>query len=232
MRVKRVEIDSLVLSDVHLEATFIHNEDYSIETVKSKSIFEPKRWSETFGKSLKRHIIEAKIIHTHLGATIPLKVFAPTPLSQTVEFAGLHGYNERSKLLVQTFNELKSQLEPMRVTRIDVAIDYKGEIPKSIIKALSKHRKPFVPKKYPHMTYYKTVRELENKKKSNPYMDIKIYDKSSKEKLDYPLERLEFVFKGRYFCRLRLKDLDSIITKMEKSIKLLTGATVRINSNY
>lgn len=42
----------------------------SIEPVKSISVFEPYRWLETFGKSLTRNIIEAKIIHTFTGASI------------------------------------------------------------------------------------------------------------------------------------------------------------------
>ena len=171
MKSKRVVIDSLNLSDKHLEAMFIYASDYSIETVKSKRKFEPKRWSETFGKSLTQNIIEAKIIHTYLGLTLPLKTFAVTPLSQTVEFGGLHGYNERSKLLVQTFRELESQLQQTRVTRIDVAIDYEGNIPQCIIKALSRTRKPF---RYENTTYYKTAKE----KKTNERMDIKIYNKA------------------------------------------------------
>ena len=84
MRYKRANIDSLVLSDAHMEAIFIYNEDYIIQTVKSKSVFKPRVWSETFGKKLKQNITEAKIIHTHLGLCLPLKTFASTPLSQTV----------------------------------------------------------------------------------------------------------------------------------------------------
>ena len=218
-------IDSLNLSDNHIEAIFIRNLDYSIESVKSKSKSEPKRWSETFGKSLKQNIIEAKIIHTYLGLTLPLKTFAVTPLNQTVEFAGLHGYNERSKLLVQTLRELKSQLDYTRVTRIDVAIDFEGEIPKTIIKALSTIRDPF---QWYNTTYWKTKKE----KRSNSYMDIKIYDKSLKEDLDYPLKRLEFCFKGDYFKKLILKDLSLAKKKMEKSIKKAICLTVRIEDIF
>mgnify|MGYP000453844409 CR=1 FL=1 len=98
MRVKRCNVDSLNLSDNHMEAIFIHNEDYSMQIVKSKTVFEPKVWSETFGKSLKQNIVEAKIIHTYRGVTLPLKTFASSPLSQTLEFAGLHGYNELNSI--------------------------------------------------------------------------------------------------------------------------------------
>ena len=218
-------IDSLNLTDNHIEAIFIRNLDYSIESVKSKSKSDLKRWSETFGKTLKQNIIEAKIIHTYLGLTLPLKTFAVSPLSQTLEFAGLHSYNERSKQLVQTLSELKNQLDYTRVTRIDVAIDFEGEIPKTIIKALSTIREPF---RWCNTTYWKTKAE----KRSNPYMDIKIYDKKIKEDLDYPLKRLEFCFKGDYFNKLILRDLSLAKKKMEKSIKKATGLTVRIEGIF
>ena len=97
MRYKRVNIDSLNLSSETMESIFFYHQDYSIETVKSKSVFNPKVWLETFGKKLTENITEAKIIHTYLGLTLPLKTFAVTQKSQTLEFAGLHGYNERSK---------------------------------------------------------------------------------------------------------------------------------------
>lgn len=225
MRNKRAIIDSLNLSDKQLEAIFIYNEDYSVETVKSRGKFEPTIWSETFGRALTRNIINAKIIHTHLGLTIPLKTFSASPQTQTLEFAGLHGYNERSQLFLQTLRELKSQLDTTRVTRIDIAIDYKGEIPKRIVKVISKTREPF---KYGNTTYYKTAKE----KKTNQKMDIKIYNKAHQAKLDYPLMRLEFVFKGRYFNKLLLKDLDLAIKKMEKSIKKATGLSVKIEGIY
>ena len=221
MRCKRARIDSLNLSDKHLEAMFIYNENYSIEAVKSKSVFRPKRWSEAFGKPLTKNIIEAKIIHSYLGLCLPLKTFAVTLISQTVEFAGLHGYNERSRLLVQTFRELKSQLQHTRIMRIDVAIDYESKIPNRIVNALSKHREPF---QCDNTTYYKTAKE----KKTNSKMNIIIYDKALKEKLDYPLHRLEFSFRTPYFNKMILDDLDLVIKKMEKSIKKATGLTVRI----
>ena len=221
MRYKRVNIDSLNLSSEAMEAVFIHHVDYTIEAVKSRSVFKPKVWSATFGKALTRNIIEAKIIHTYLGLTLPLKTFAVSPKSQTLEFAGLHGYNERSRLLVRHLQELESQLQYAKVTRLDVAIDFKQKIPKSIIKALCKYREPF---KWKNTTYYKTVKE----KRTNPFMDIKIYDKALHAKLDYPLYRLEFVFKGRYFKDVLFKDIETSYKKMEKSIKKATGLSVKI----
>lgn len=125
-----MDIDSLNLAHEQMESIFIYNENYNIEVVKSRSVFTPKIWCVTFGRALTKNIIEAKIIHTYLGLTLPLKTFAITPQNQTVEFAGLHGYNERSQQLMQSLQELWSQLQYARIMRIDVAIDYEGGIPK------------------------------------------------------------------------------------------------------
>ena len=228
MRLKKAVCDSLNLSSLAMESVFIHHEDYTIDAVKTRSVFNhsvftPRVWSKAFGKALTQYIIEAKIIHTYLGLKLPLKTFAVTPLSQTVEFAGLHGYNERSQLLMQILRELWSPLQYTRVTRIDIAIDYDCKIPTRIIKALSKTREPF---RYGNTTYYKTAKE----KKTNQRMDIKIYNKQIQAKLDYPLYRLEFVFKGNYFNKLLLKDITTAYTKMEKSIKKATGLSVKIEA--
>lgn len=240
MRHKRANIDSLNLKSDHLETIFIHNEDYRIQTVKNKvkPIRDPQVWRKTFGKPLANKvngvwvspIIEAKIIHTYRGVTLPLKTFAKSPLSQTLEFAGLHGYNSRSEELLIALNEIKSQLQYTSIARIDIAIDYEKEIPRRIIKKLLKTRKPFDNEGSMNTTYYKTPKEFDQKKKSNPYMDIKIYNKQIQAGLDYPIHRLEFVFKGRYFGGLQLKDLDLAIEKMEKSIKRTIGLTVKIES--
>lgn len=221
MRYKRANIDSLNLSSETMEAVFIFHEDYTIETVKSRSIFHPKRWAETFGRALTKNVVEAKIIHTHLGLTLPLKVFSRTHKKQTIEFAGLHGYNERSELLLQTLEALRERLLGARVTRMDVAIDFNGNIPKGITKALSKLREPF---RRGNTTYWKTKKE----KKTNRRMDIKIYDKAHQAGLDYPLMRLEFVFKAEYLKELQLKDIETAYQKMEKSIKKATGLSVKI----
>ena len=59
-------------------------------------------------------------------------------------------------------------------------------------------------------------------------MDIKIYNKQMQAKLDYPLYRLEFVFKSSYFKKLLLKDIEMAYKKIEKSIKKATGLSVKI----
>jgi len=221
MNAVKAVCDSLNLSSLSMESIFIHHANYTIEAVKTKSIFYPTIWSQTFGKSLQKNIIEAKIIHTHLGIKLPLKTFAITPKRQTVEFAGLHGYNERSHLLTLILRELWTQLQYTRITRLDIAIDFKGKIPQKVLANLNQTRKPF---KYKNTVYYKTEKE----KSRNQKMDIKVYNKQKQAKLAYSLYRLEFVFKGNYFNKLLLKDIQLIYKRMEKSIKRATGLEVKI----
>jgi len=89
MRFKKVNIDSLNLGDEHFISLFMSNKDYSIEAVKSQSVFNPKVWKSTFNKSLTRNIVRADIIHTYLGLTLPLKTQSRSQKMQVLEFAGL-----------------------------------------------------------------------------------------------------------------------------------------------
>ena len=165
-----------------MESIFIYHSDYTIEPVKTKSVFKPLVWRKAFNESLKKHIIEAKIIHTYLGLKIPLKTYSRSQEMQVIEFAGLHGYNERSKYLLQHLHELESQLYDTRLTRVDVAIDW-VKIPVKVLKALKANREPF---KWLNSTYYKTAKEG----KKNYYINVVAYDKAKKENLSEPMERL------------------------------------------
>lgn len=223
MRKKQLKgkIDSLNFNSQDLEIIF-DNEDYTIETVKSRWIFEPKRWREAFGKALTKNIIEAKILHTHKGLELPIKRFAVSPKSQTIEFAGLNGYNERSEILKELLKDLFEQLNGCYVSRVDIAIDFKGKIPNRVIKALCKDREPFT---YANTTYYKAKSE----NKTNPRLNIKRYNKKIKDNLEYELERLEFVFQGGYFNKTYLEELEGSFQKMEKTIKRFAGVDVKID---
>ena len=221
MRVKKGNIDSLNLSDEHFASLFMRNEDYSIETIKSPSVFNPKVWKEAFNKSLTRNIVRADIVHTYLGLTLPLKTFSVSQNVQVLEFAGLHGYNERSKLLRVHLKELWSQLQYTKLTRGDIALDY-PKIPHKVIKALKANREPF---KWLNSTYFKTEKE----KKKNYYINVVAYDKAEKENLSEPMERLEFSFSGAFLKDMYLKDLPKVCEKMEKAIKKKIGVSVKIN---
>jgi hypothetical protein len=214
-------IDSMNFGSFELESLF-NNENYTIEDIKIIGVNNRKRWTETFGKRLSRNIIEAKIIHTSTGLTIPLKRYASAKDIQVIEFAGIHGYNEKSKLLKSLLIELIPLLQQCTIKRIDVCNDY-PKIPSRIIKKLClSGREPF---KFKNTTYYKTPKE----NKSNPTMDIKIYNKQLKEKLQMPMDRLEFAFKGAYFKGMTLAELDrKFLSKMEKAILKFSGSDCKI----
>jgi len=198
------------------------SDNYIIEDVKTIGVFQPKRWSTTFGKALTRNIVEAKIIHTSNGLTIPLKRYASAKEIQVIEFAGLQGYNERSELLKSLLIELIPKMQQCKIKRIDVCNDY-SNIPNRIIKKLcTSGREPF---KFKNTTYYKTAKE----KKSNSIIDIKRYNKQIKEKLHLPMERLEFVFKGAYFKDITLEELNKKnLNRMEKTIFKFSGINSKI----
>ncbi len=132
MRFKRVNVDSLNLSDEHFISLFIGNEDYSIEAVKSQSVFNPNVWKKIFNKYLTRNIVRADIVHTYLGLALALKTYSRSQKVQVLEFAGLQGYNERSKLLSIHLKELWSQLQHTRLKRVDIALDYE-KIPNRVL---------------------------------------------------------------------------------------------------
>ncbi len=205
-----------------MEVLFIADENYRIENIKNKSSFYPHVWSKTFGKPLKKNILEAKIIHTYLGLTLPLKTFGVTKLYQTLELAGLYGYNERSTLLRQTYTELAPYLQESKIKRIDIALDYRSAIPSKLIKSILQARPRMLI--YKNTTYYKIAKE----KKTNANIDIKIYNKAHKDNLPSPLMRLEFVFKGSCFKDLKLKEIDKVFIKIEKTIKRIAGVSVKI----
>jgi len=223
VKVKGV-IDSLNFSSSHLEEYFRSDENYSIEVIKSVGVFEPMRWIEEFKKPLSRNIIEAKILHTITGLTLPIKRFSISQSKQTLELAGLHGYTDKSMLLHGLLQELYEYIQDEIITRLDVAIDFKGKIPSKVIKKLCESRVPF---NWCNSRYLKTARE----KKSNTHINIILYPKHIKENLDYEIERLEFSFKGSYFRgKYRIKDMLKVNEKMQKTIKRFTGLEVLIKS--
>lgn len=208
------------LSSFSFEHHFI-NDNYIIENVKAIGVFNPKRWAETFGKSLKQHIKEAKILHTSTGLTLPLKRYSTSQKKQVLEIAGLQSYNEKSKLKREFIKENSQKLQECFLDRIDICIDMEKP-PQRMFRKLNSKRKSF---QYKNTIYWKTKSE----KKSNSQIDIKLYNKALKEKLDYPLYRLEFCFKKSYIGNIKLNQLDrELLSKMEKTIYKFTGLKVKI----
>jgi hypothetical protein len=215
------KIDSLSLRSDDFSRLF-SSEDYIIEVVKSVGIFEPRLWREYFKSPLTKSIIEAKVLHTSTGLTIALKRYNRSPTKQTLDIAGLQGYDEKSELLNDFLEAHFLEFMECELKRIDVCFDF-VQVPTRIIKKLCEKREPF---KFYNTTYYKTPKE----KKTNVKLDIKRYDKQKEANLSTPLERIEFCFKGAYFPKgMKLQDLDSnFLSKMEKSIKLFSGIDAKI----
>ena len=221
MKLKGV-IDSLNFSSSRMESYFSDDENYSKEIVKSIGIFKPKRWVQEFKKPLTRNIVEAKILHTSTGLILPIKRHSRSPQMQVIEFAGLQGYNEKSRLLSELLSDLMEQIQNEYIVRLDVAIDFKGKIPNRVIKKLCEDREPF---RFWNTTYYKSKSE----KKQNNRLNIKTYSKSNKEKLGEEINRLEFVFLRDYLKKLQVKDVENSFKKMEKTIKRFSGLEVQIS---
>ncbi len=208
------------ISSENLEYLFCDKNKYIIETIKNDLVFNPKRWSETFGKSLSKNIVEAKILHTSTGLELALKRYAINPHMQTLEFAGLHSYTEKSIFLQALLKEIWGNIQECFIRRVDIAIDFE-KIPLRIEQSLKKQRNIFF---YMNTTYFKSAKE----KKSNSRLNFLIYDKAKKENLQTELKRLEVVFRGSYFNNIKVKDLHTQFIKMEKTIKRFTGQTTTI----
>ena len=241
MKAKGV-IDSLNFKDNHLEALFINRGNYTLNKVKGKGdIYKPKDWVKAFGKEMGKikngklyfPFVEAIIISDN-GSSIkfPLKKYTWSSKSQTVEFAGLHGYTDSSEAKKYILMELMGRMEHMALTRCDVAIDFHDEVvPQSIINNILKTGRK--PKRVGTTTFYKTKSE----KKSNPYFDIKIYNKTEHVhrihgvKLDKQIWRLEISFKTGYMRGFKGEDLHSekLYKQMEKTIKKITGKSYKIS---
>lgn len=217
--------DSFNFSSERVEPMFLDMQKYSIEVVKSVGVFEPQRWLEVFGKSLTSNIIEAKILHTHTGLTLAIKRYASSPHKQTLEFAGLHSYTDKSKYLNELLKEIWEHIQDEVIARVDIAIDFKGNIPTRVIKALRKNRKSF---QWKNTTYLKTDKE----KKSNSNINICRYPKHKKNNnIDYEMERLEFSFRSAYFRgKYQVENVEEAYKKMVKTIKRLAGIDIAIQA--
>ncbi len=224
MRVKLANVDSLNVNDLSLWSIIDNHPNYTLEVVKSQSIFNSLRWKQFTGKNLQRSIKEAEIIHNNRGVELPLKLFARSR-SPTLEFFGLAGYTDKSEERLLAFRELKQYIQHTKVTRLDICIDY-PIIPSKVLRELKCHRIETNYKSYPNTTYYKS--KLEGK--TNSYFDIKIYNKQIQANLSSPTMRLEFCFKSAYTKGYTLKEIENLYRKCERTIKKITGITVKIES--
>ena len=109
------------------------------------------------------------------GLTVALKRYNRSPTKQTLDIAGLQGYDEKSELLKEFLKSHFLEFMECEIKRIDICFDF-VKVPNRIIKKLCEKREPF---KFINTTYYKTAKEL----KTNDTLDIKRYDKQKEAKL-------------------------------------------------
>lgn len=209
------------LSLLKHEMNFIlkNNENYIKEPIKDLGTFEPNRWLQ-FGKPLSRNIKRAYILHSSNGIELPIKSYSRCQDKEVIEFAGFEDYKERGELMKNVFYDLYLKLLKAELQRVDICMDFE-KVPNAVIKNLTKSRLAF---KYKNTTYFKTKKE----KKSNNFYDVKLYDKSKKEKLSFELHRLEFCFKLSYIKKTKLEDIKTLFVKMVKTIKTATGLKIKI----
>lgn len=229
-------IDSINLASPSFGSLFHYRPNYKIEPLKRKGRGNDKRHRELFGKSFNNIVngerkcpfIEIDAIHSTRGVVFPLKVHAASKDSQTIQFAGLQRYDNRSEQLKEIIFELYEDLQDIIIKRMDICIDFDGELPKEV--NISLKRKKRKPKKTENTTYYKTA----NEGKSNNYINILVYDKGEKENINFieKVTRLEFQFKGSYWKSLKFKDMDIAVASLEKSIKSFTGMEISITKLY
>lgn len=208
-------VDSLCLSAPNLRDFF--DENYYIEDVKWINVFEPEVWRKTFGSPLNGYILYAGIIHSNLGLTIPIKRQLNGSF-EVVDFAGIHGFNDRSALLQLCIKDLLPLMGDCVVKRLDIAIDM-DNIPSRLMKRIMK--KGRYKKIVKNSIYFKTKSE----NKTNRYINIILYDKQKKDKYSPKKYRLELSYRGNS-VGMAMKDL--VYEKFEKSIKRLTGLDVKI----
>lgn len=148
------------------------------------------------GKRINKRAMFVGIMHTQRGLMYPLSYYK-NGRGVIVEFNGLTQYqkrdfvlNESSELIRQDLNEFVSSGLDFELHGVDICMDSQKPI-KSILMAIGRKREPQI---FKTTTYYKT--SSQPKGKANDYLQVYSYDKQAKNKLDYPLHRIEFAFKS------------------------------------
>lgn len=233
-RYTNAKVDSINLNSNIVTSYLLKDDKYVIDTIKIGNRCDNYTWRKAFGKSLFNKLkdgtrispyAEAHIVNSHLGCVLPLKIHNRNKGVPTLEFAGLERYDERSKLLKMTLQDLVPLLQDAKIKRIDICIDVEKRIQS---KVHSKLREKRVVKRKKNITYYHTSKGEFQK---NQYIDISVYNKGEKEglKLDNKLFRIEFRFGSLYLKNTKLKDIDVLIDKIEKTIGKFTSLNVKVS---
>ena len=148
-----------------------------------------------------------------------------------LEFQGLQQYKKDARLTEGTCLRRKMALEVMqylkdfRINRIDVAIDLPS-ITKAIIKHILDQGRKAV--SFDTTVYFQPEKQRE---KENARLKITMYDKSKKNELPWPVQRLEFTLKSSCWPRNPMPyiSFDAIVQhRFKKVFKRWAGIDVEV----
>jgi len=128
----------------------------------------------------------------------------------------------------QALRELLEQLDSFKIVRVDLAVDA-PKIPPRIVKRLSLKR-PINP--FKSTSYFEPLKQ---KERENPTLKITLYDKAEQIGLTFPMQRLEFALKARYWPKepIELSQLQNLIcVKSSKVLKQWTGENVEVQKLF
>ena len=231
-RYTSARIDSLNINSKIFSSLFIHSKDYKVVNLKTKGYHDTARCRKLFGKTFLNKtetgrlvcpFLEIDAVFCSSGVVLPMKLHALHKNSPTLEFAGLARYDKREDDLKSVLFEIYPFVKDAIIKRIDISIDVDGRVQSRVHKALTRTR---VARREKNSIYYKTRKEG----KRNAVVNIVIYDKGKKERLDLDkkLMRLEFQFSSDYFQKITLENIDKAIEKIEKRINRDTGLNIKV----
>ncbi len=147
------------------------------------------------GKKINKRALFVGIAHTQRGLMYPISYYR-NGRGIVIEFNGLTQYDkkefvltDKSELMRQDLKEFVSSGLDFELYTLDVCFDTPKPA-KAILGAISCKREP---KTYRGTTYYDAKAQTTRK---NNYLRLYAYNKQAKDKLTYPLNRVEFSFKA------------------------------------
>jgi len=241
-------IDSFNISHPDLLELFMHKDEYKVVRVypsaKEERTEKEHYYKKYFGRSFYNQtdtggrvcpFLEVYVVHSELGIAFPVRLHnRAKDGAYTMVIAGMKGYKERSKQLLTVLSDIWDKIQDFTISRIDLAIDFDGEIPKKVDTSLLK--KGRIAHIYKNTTYYnkppqKRKKVKRKKRKRNSYVHVYTYNKTEKDNTEElsgynKVTRLELQFGSGYIDKIKVKDLESIKKKIKKYV--LDNASIHI----
>lgn len=185
------------------------------------------------GKKINKRALFVGIAHTQRGLMYPISYYR-NGRGIVIEFNGLTQYDKKEFVLTDKSELMRQDLKEFLHSRFDFevyALDVCFDTPKpakSILRAIERKREP--DNEHKTTTYYKTDSQTKQRKRKNDYMQICSYDKGIKNKLAYPLHRVELSFKAAALKAVE-RNFDDAIQRATAKVARWTGKkTVKISS--